>query len=194
VQLDGKPWPHVKVAISAGVSADEPLLMLVAGQNGQVLLPRLRPGNYLLRASPRRDLSGGLYLHINSFASPGSRFAMNLQRYDPPPTFEELVAAAEQASAGETSPRFGGLVVDQTGAKIQGALIDVVIRGTNGKKHAAKLKSDALGGFSADLPDGDYVAVFAAPGFSTRVVPITIAKAGSAHELHVVMKVEPSSQ
>jgi hypothetical protein len=189
VLLDGKPVAHVKVAVSADTSPDKPLLTLISGENGRVSPPRLRPGNYMLRASPSRDLAGGLFLHINSFASPGNRFAMELERYDPPPTFEELVAAAERSAAAETSPKFGGLVVDQTGAKIPKTSIDVVIRGTNGNKHAAKLKSNALGEFSTDLPDGDYVAVFTAPGFSTRVVPITIAKAGPAQELRIVMKV-----
>jgi hypothetical protein len=194
VRLDGKPAVHVKVSVSKGVSAGKPLLTLISGQNGQVLLPPLKPGNYLLRASPSRGLAGGIYLHINSFASPGNRFSMDLERYDPPPTFEELVAAAERSAAKEPLPRFGGLVVDQTGAKIPGTSIDVVIRGTNGKKHAAKLKSNALGEFSADLPDGDYVAVFSAPGFSTRFVPVTIAKTGPAHELRVVMKVGWATQ
>ena len=195
VLLNGEAQHDVKLAIYRGFGVrDKPLLVLFTDRNGQAVVPALQPGKYLLRASPNKNLLGELYLHIKSTARLGDRFSMTLEHYDPPPTFEELVAVAEQSPATRKYVEFRGVVLDQTGSQISRVSIDVVVRGTNGTKHAARFRADDHGKFSTHLPDGDYVAFFSAPGFSVRVLPLTIAKTDGERELHVVLNVGPGTE
>lgn len=196
VLLNGEAQRDVKLEIYRDFPVrGKPFVVLLTDRNGQAIVPALQPGKYLLRESPDRNLLGELYLHINSArGGPGDRFSMALEHYDPPPTFEELVAAAEQSPSARRYAEFRGVVLDQGQGPISGVSIDVVVRGTNGTKHAAQLRSDDLGMFSTRLPDGDYVAFCSATGFSVRVVPFTIAKTESDGELRVVLNVGPETQ
>ena len=81
------------------------------------------------------------------------------------------------------------MVVDQASDQIPGVSIDVVVRGTKGREHAAQLHSDKLGRFSAHLPDGEYVAFFRSPGFFRAHLPIDARKGMSERELRVVLNI-----
>jgi hypothetical protein len=196
VLLNGEAQKDVTLEVYKGFPAGEkPSFVLLTDRNGQAVVPALRSGKYFLRASPNPNLMGELYLHIKSTAGgQNERFSMNLSYYDPPPTFEELAIAAEQSPVVETYAEFSGVVVDQASGQIPGVSIDIVVRGTKGREHAAQLHSDKLGRFSAHLPDGEYVAFFRSPGFSARIFPLTLAKAKSERELRVVLNIVNSTE
>lgn len=196
VLLNGAAQKDVKLEIYKGFPVrDKPLLVLLTDENGQAVLPALQPGKYALRASPNRSLLGELYLDIKSATErQKDRFSMQLEPYDHPPTFEELVVAAEQSSAAREYAEFSGVVVDQSRGRIPGVSIDVVIRGTKGTEHVRRLRSDNLGRFSADLPDGNYVAAFSSPGFKVQYIPLTITKSASDNNMHVVLDIGEATE
>ena len=196
VSLDGKPRSGVKLEVHRGFNAsNRALTAVVTDQNGQAVLPKLAPSKYLIVGSQEPNLKGELYLEFSSAsANKPDRFSMELEHFDPPLTYQQLVAAAEQSTFVMRYARFRGVVVDQSKAKIPGASIEIVVRGTQGKTYAARLRSDRSGRFSAPLEDGNYVAVFTLPGFKVRYIPLTIAQAGDNGDMQVVLNVADASE
>jgi hypothetical protein len=153
---------------------------------------------YSIVASAKPDLVGYLALNIDpSNSDLLDQFSIFLEQKHyvaPPPTYAQIVAAAEQSPIVSRLSKFRGVVFDRGGAPIPGVFIDIVVKGTQGEKHAARVRSDELGRFSAQLADGEYVALFGASGFERRVLPLTISKAAGNGELQVVLEVVVASE
>jgi hypothetical protein len=180
--------PHGEMA------AKEPQLVLTSDEHGQVVLPKLPHGRYHVLALATPNLRDDLYLNISFRAARKPReFTMNLVPYDPPPTYEQRITAAEFSSDVKRLTEFRGVVCDQAGAPIPNASVDVLFKGTDGKRYAARLRTDGSGKFASNLPEGNYVAFVRCQGFSDRVIAVVIAKTGSDNELKVELEIGRSS-
>jgi hypothetical protein len=177
------------------MTGERPRLVLISDAQGQVVLPRLPGGKYHILALAKPNLRDDIYLNISIWASGSHRkFKMHLVPYDPPPTYGQMISTAEISPDVEQLAEFHGVVCDPMGVPISNGSVDVVFKGTEGKKYAARLFTDASGRFSAILPEGDYVAFFHCRGFSDRVIVLAILKTGSSSELQVKMRIAPASE
>lgn len=193
VQFEGKPIADAKIEVYRDRSAKRRLLhTLKTGTDGLTVLPRLRPGRYWVRGEAPK-LWGEVFLEVSGNApAEANQFTMEMEPL-PYPTQEDVLAAAERAPIKDGLQTFSGVICDTTGALIPRASIDVLRKGTGGKVHVARIRSDAQGRFAARLEDGDYVVFFRASGFSERVLPLTISRADGSGELKVRLDIGPSS-
>jgi hypothetical protein len=191
-EMHARPLGGVRVEVyrhsgrRGGMSADEPMLVLFSDPNGQLVLPKLPHGKYALVALAKPDLRDDVYLNISIGATIGrtTKLTLELTPYEPPPTSEQTIAAAERSQDVKRVTEFRGVV--NGGPQVS---IDVLFKGTGGKKYAARLYADEFGKFTADLPEGDYVALFNARYFRTKVVVLTISQTGSNDGLTVKLEV-----
>lgn len=195
-----RPLSGVRIEVyrGFGASCSQPKgnaqLVLVADAQGSAVLPKLPQGKYYLLAQAQPNLRANLCLNISSHVTATSReFTLNLAPCDPDPTYEQIIAGTESAPDFQTVPEFRGEVLDPTGAPIRRATIEVVFKGTGGKKYAANLQTDALGRFFANLPEGGYVAFFRGQGFENRVVGLTISKAEGHGEIQIKLWPGPTT-
>jgi hypothetical protein len=209
----------VKIAVwqgyNSGTSAD-----LITDEQGEVILPDLPPGKYFIGSSPAGspDFGGALDICIAPCPDDGletidlaqdslrgpmrpidrDAFALSEIRMEigprRDPGWAVSLKAAERQTTSSSVQTFHGVVHDQSGAVIPGAMIDVMVKGTQGSKHAALIRSDNSGKFSADLPKGDYVAVIASPGFQVQTLSFSIAAAGTSSDLQIVLIVGSATQ
>ena len=193
IHFEGKPIAGAKVEIYRDQRSSQAVFTAVSSMDGSTEVPKLKPGKYqfLVFADPK--LVGYLYLQVSSLAGDDtSKFIIDLECCAPP-TFEEMVASAEQTTPQSCLDNFRGLIHDQSGAPIPKVDIDVVSQGTKGEAHAAKLRSSPDGTFSSHLQDGRYVAIFRSQGFSIRLIPFAISQQCGNGELPVTLKIGPSS-
>jgi hypothetical protein len=195
---DGKPLSGVPIRVYRGFRLQDgfpsdppPMLVLTSNDRGQVILPRLQDGDYLLVARSHAGLGDYAYLHISSDSARAP--AIHLSLAPMAPTFEEKLAEAEAAANPATVNQLRGIVTDRSGAAVWNAAIDVLVKGTQGKQHAARLRADKSGRFSADLPEGQYVVFVLSPGFQVAVVPVTVSKAGTSDELAILLEIGQSN-
>jgi hypothetical protein len=214
VLFDGQPLAAAEIVLTGYYARN--ITTLISNSDGNVTLPELPPGNYFLGSpsnTTRRlaicvipcpdlgiettvltptSLDGPLQvLDRDSLASSEASMEIGLPR---DAGWARLIAAAEQQPATERVPEFRGVVEDQSGAIVPSASIDVIVKGTEGRRHAAFFRADSTGRFSAHLPEGDYVAVVSSPGFVVRAVTFTVISTGTAAELHVVLDVGSTTE
>jgi 5-hydroxyisourate hydrolase-like protein (transthyretin family) len=191
--LDGKPYKGVKIEIYRYRKEPKanPLFTFMTNEGGSVTPPALSRGDYWIVASAGLNLRADLYLRVASRSEGTSSFSMELDA-SPYPTFEQRLSAAEQMPIKAQIQRFGGTVHDQSGSVISGVSIDVVRKGSQGRDHVIKLKSDRNGRFSATLSEGRHIAIFQAAGFSTQFIPLEIAMIGGNGEIRVELQIAPS--
>lgn len=163
------------------------ILTLVTDAHGQVVLPKLRAGGYYVRARANPNFRDYLCLEISDKATANElhKFRLELSPYNPPATYEQIVDKAEHSAAIQVIPAFRGVITDPSGAFIPGASVNVVFKGTQGKKYAVRLRSDELGRFSANLAPGAYIAFFRSQGFKDQVIPLTVSSTSASGELRI---------
>jgi hypothetical protein len=219
VLADGKPLPGLKVDVWQDYRAGK-IAALITDGDGNLILPELPSGRYFIGSLSPGGLgfSGNLEVCIVPCSDDGfettdfvqesldgqlhvidrDAFALNEIWMEigiaSDSGWGTLVKSAEQEPAAGAIQRFRGVVQDQTGAVIPGASIDIVVKGTQGRKHSALLRADYRGSFSADLPNGDYVAVISSPGFRVRALPFTISAAATTSDLKIVLVVGSVTQ
>jgi 5-hydroxyisourate hydrolase-like protein (transthyretin family) len=190
--IDGTPQKGVRVelyryTLGSGEES-KPLVSLASDDEGKVTPPVLSPGRYHLVASAEHNLRADLYLDVSrKRGKRPSSFSMNLLESQHP-TPEQLWAAAEDVPVKDRLEAFSGTIHDPSGAMVSGVSIEVVRKGTQGRKRVAQLKSGKDGRFSAHLADGAYVARFSVPGFQIAFVPFEVTKQGS-EELRVTLQI-----
>jgi hypothetical protein len=163
---DRSPVQHTKVEVST--TEGKTVASLSTDESGAVVLPRLRAGRYTIAAVAPGRLQAYLILNISKHKSKKrSEFALQLQVG--PPSFEELVEAAEANTAPDRIQEFNGTVVDPSGATMLNTKIYIYQRGSNAKKLVCTVVTDKMGRFAAHLPVGAYTAVFQAQGFASRI-------------------------
>ena len=195
--VGGRPQAGVKVEAYpyklGSAECARPLFSLTSDKDGLVVPPLLKTGQYHLVATSGSNLRAELYLNVIHKSKKGdSSFSMELVE-SPYPTIEQAWQAAEAMPVNDRLAAFVGTVHDPSGAAIAGVSIEVAKKGTNGKKRVAQIKSAADGTFSAQLPDGAYVALFSIQGFRNTFIPVEIAPDGSKG-LHVRLDLGASTQ
>jgi hypothetical protein len=168
--LRGSPQDTSVIPASSSQMTDE---------NGIADLPELAPGDYDVVATLNDVASDVVGLHVT-----GS-----------PKVTTVPMDLTEQVQQLETVPilfhveAFRGTVTDPSGARVSGASIVVVKRGSQVKDVVFTGKADAVGHFSAQLAEGSYIAVLFDSGFRPAIVPFEVAREG-ASQLSVTLVVE----
>lgn len=197
MNLDAKPHGGVRVEVYDRVDKDgrvnskSPLLVLVTDDKGQTVLPRLPYGRYYILAKGEQDFREYDYLEISRWPV-GRRRKLNLELQNWGPTLEQQIVAAEQSSEFKQISDFHGVVFDQTGQRVAGARVDIVLKGTEGKKYVAHLLTNAQGEFSADLPDGDYMVIAEFPGLRRQIIAVRVSPSGAKNALLIKLYVNYS--
>jgi hypothetical protein len=219
VTVDGQTLRGVKIAVWQGNNSST-IVDLITDEQGEVTLPDLPPGKYFIGSSPAQSPSFGGPLDVciapcpddgletidltqdslrgslhpidrDAFALSEIRMEIGPRR---DPSWAASLKTAEQHTMTSSVQTFHGVVHDQSGAVIPGAMIDVLVKGTEGKTHAALIRSDNSGKFSAELPSGDFVAMISSPGFQVQTFSFTIAASGSADDVQIVLIVGSETQ
>jgi hypothetical protein len=196
-KVDGQPQAGASVEVYQGFGRhgefpnSKALLVLTSDQHGEVVLPALPSGKYLILARSKPNLKDWLYLHVSS--NEGSTQTLGLSLAPQPLTFEERLASAEAATDVATVSQLRGIVCDRIGNPIPKAAVLVLIKGTQGKRHAAKAETDANGRFSADVPEGQYLLDVSAGGFEEGLRLVTVSRSGSDTELKIKLEIGPST-
>lgn len=214
VLFDGKPLPGANVKVSQLPPGDISLA-LIADEKGEVVLPESSPSRYSIRASTSSGAPYGTSFEVCLVPCPddgletidqivedlgGKTKAVDTDSMGlselwvdigpaQDPGWARSIAAAEREPITHRMTELSGVVQDRSGAFIPGAWVDVVAKGTQGKKHVASFRADSSGRFSAKLTEGDYLIFVTAQGFVARAVPITIATEGSTGKLEVLLDV-----
>jgi 5-hydroxyisourate hydrolase-like protein (transthyretin family) len=192
ILFEGKPQRGVKVAfyryeLGPGEETD-PRFSLTSNREGNISPPSLPVGHYHVVASTEKNLRADLYLDVASGkAKKTSAFSMQLLT-SPFLTPSQQFADAEHMPIKDRVKEFSGIVCDPTGAVVAGTSIEVLRKGTDGRKVVAKLKSGADGRFSIRLADGPYIAFFSTPGFRVAIVPFEVTREGQG-DLRVTLQI-----
>jgi hypothetical protein len=218
VTRDWKPAPDLPVDIDLSYSRHgddthprDRHLRLVTDAKGSITLPRLRVGEYTVFMRAGSHLRGSLFItvvpgkknrhYVELVAAfnkkwhlaqrPGSKLYVNLTAFNfKVTTIAQWLKRQQQLPANKLSA-FHGTVCDFTGAVIPHSLIEIYK--VDGSKHSRpkKLKTNALGGFTARLREGEYIVTFESPGFMNTARHILISKHASNHPLKITMMLGP---
>lgn len=188
VLRDGKLLPDANLEIS-GITG-RPKLSLRTDAQGAVKLPHLRHGQYCLTASTLPTLSGTICLKISGgHVRQPDAFSIQLVPHPPPPpTFEEKLAAAENAPVDLVTRAFSGNIVDPSGTAIRKASVALYSQGVKVRSHRSKTTTDRSGHFSAHLNPGKYTVVILSPGFEMRFVTIEVSPDAAENGLNLKLK------
>jgi hypothetical protein len=196
-KADGKPLPGVSVEIYRGFGRHgelphaQALLVQTSDQRGELTLPTLPSGKYLILARAKPNLEDWLYLHVS--ADKRSSASLDLNLTPQPPTTEEKLAAAEASTDIARVSQLHGVVCDRVGSPIARANIDVLIAGTQGKQHAGRSRTDSKGEFSIDLPEGRYLLKVSAQGFTDWFRLVVVSRPESSDALQIKLEIAPSN-
>jgi hypothetical protein len=188
VLRDGKLLPDANLEISD--IKGRPKLSLRTDGQGAVKLPHLRHGQYCLTASTSPTLSGTICLKISGgHVRQPDAFSIQLFPHPPPPpTFEEKLAAAENAPVDLVTRAFSGNTVDPSGTAIRRASVAIYRQGVKVRSHPSKITTAHSGHFSAHLKPGKYTVVILSPGFEARFVTVEISRCAVENGLNVRLK------
>jgi hypothetical protein len=219
VVFDGKPAPGAKIEVGR-ISGDGEPLLLVTDSLGKATLPELPAGEYHIRVAPAQspnftegidfclaecaindlevtnftvDSLNGTLHPIDRSALGMSEFVIDLAR-DRIPEWAQQIATAERDPTVLRAREIRGVVLDQSGAVIPGASIDVIRKGGKANESIAGLQSDPSGRFLIPVPDGDYFVLISSPGFAPRALQITVSASGSTDDLQLVLTVGQETQ
>lgn len=184
VSRDGKPLVGAKVDIYEYMAEKHPLFSVTTPDNGVVALPNLMPGHfYHIVAVGVPEMSADLYIQIAEDATVGAAvLSMNVPR-------SRKLLAAEGMAPSSRLKEFTGVLGDESGGRIPAAFVDIWKKGTTSGPPLEEIRSDDLGRFSAQLPDGMYIALFSSPGFVSSAVVFEIANAADVKDLQVTLEV-----
>lgn len=182
---EGKPREGATVEVF--LKDKEHIASLRTDAQGVAVLPPLKPGFYSISASAGEDFRADLYLQVFE-KTVTSSFSLELQSVSFVDT-QAALRASEAMPVNERIQEFKGVVEDQSGAVVPGALIKILPRNDGERAKWITLKTDEAGHFSSALPVGTYTALIQLRGFRTQILVFAIARDGQAKELHALMKV-----
>jgi len=219
VVFDGKPASGAKIEVRR-TYPDKETLVLVTDGLGKAVLPQLPAGEYHIRAAPATspNFSGEIDFcvaecpdddfEITDFTvdsldgtlHPIDRSALGMSELvidlapNRNPQWTQLLASAERDPTVLLIREILGVVLDQSGAVVPGASIDVIRRGGKANEPVAGLQSDPSGRFLIPVSDGDYFVLISSPGFASRALQITVSPSGSTDDLQLVLTVGQAIQ
>jgi hypothetical protein len=201
-EYDAKPLSGTRIEFYrdfkpiAKTDSERPQLILVSDALGQVVLPKMPPGKYHIIALAQPNLRDELLLDVSRWHfGKHQELTMYLAPSIAPPTFQQLIAAAEASSDVKRLKQLRGVVCDRSGTPVPQASVDVLFRGAKGDRYAARLHTNEAGRFAFDsLPEGAYILAISSQGFSTEFLPLTIAETASDDEVRIELTISPSSE
>ncbi len=214
VMLEGKPVPGVKVDVWKSSPSPGLFASFVTDGNGMIILPILPSGVYSIGPAPAHNprYVGGFSVCVipcngsllettdivfDNLRSPPrpidrDQSALSELRMEIGPTIDStdlnLIRRAQQQPVFGRLPLLRGSVIDQSGAFIPGAWVDVVAKGAEAKR-VVLLHADRVGGFSTDLPDGDYILIVSSPGFRTRALEVIVDRSEKPGDLLILLDI-----
>ena len=184
--MNGKQAQAATVSIRL---AGKDLFSLRTDDHGVATFPPLQPGFYSVVATSGDNLRSEMFLHVSDSANKTSTFGMDLV----PPLFpakESVLAASRKMPVSVRIPTLKGIVQDQSGAAVVGALVQVFPKESGEKLATIELKTDENGKFSAPLGDGTYIVLVQSLGFKIGAVIFEIARNGEAKPLQVTLQIQ----
>jgi len=187
VNLDGKPLPNAKLTVYT--TEGRFLWSALADALGVAELRDLKPGRYVIAASAN-EAAHEILLDVSAKSEKSaSLFSLNLVNTFALPYFGGRQLAKLEAAPSEHFPKFTGAVVDQSGAAVPGAEIEIYPAGSWDRAGLVHLITDQDGHFSAKLPDGTYRAIIHMAGFKPHSVAFSIQHDGDTKEFEAVLEV-----
>jgi hypothetical protein len=182
---EGKALGNVRVLFYLSTDEVNPKLALTTDKQGVVLAPDLAPGRYRILAFGPEQESAEAYLEVSEKGgTQANSFLMAI-----PPTFlPEKGSDIEAAPIAQHVREFKGRVIDQSGAFVPGALVQVFRKGSLAEP-VAKIKAGNEGSFVASLGPGMYVGFISSQGFKKQIVGFEIGPSGEAKDLRVELRV-----
>jgi len=184
--VNGKPAQAATVSI---LLVGKDLFSLRTDDHGVVTFPPLQPGFYSVVATSGDNLRSEMFLHVSDSANKTSTFGMDLVA----PVFpakEWVLAASRKMPVSVRIPTLKGIVQDQSGAAVAGAVVLVFPKEFGEKLATIELKTDENGKFSAPLGDGTYVVLVESQGFKIGAVIFEIARNAEAKPLQVTLQIQ----
>lgn len=184
--LGGQPLQDVRVEVFQ--SDRQSLVVLLTNDRGVAKLPALKPGFYSLVATSASGLRSQMTLHVLDRAKDKiNTFSLDLKPAAAP-TQEDVIASARKVPVSEHLQSFKGMVQDQSGAGVPGAVIQVFPKDSLEKSTVIQLRADENGTFSSSLAEGTYTVLVQFQGFQPWIVGLEIARSGEAKELPITLK------
>jgi hypothetical protein len=183
--VSGKPVQAATVAI---LLVGKELFSLRTDDHGVVTFPPLQPGFYSLVATSGDNLRSEMFLHVSDSEDKTSTFAMDLVAPQFPAK-EQVLAATRRMPVSVRIQALKGIVQDQSGAAVAGAVVQVFPKEFGEKLATIELKTDENGKFSPPLGDGTYVVLVESQGFKIGAVIFEIARNGEAKPLQVTLQI-----
>jgi hypothetical protein len=206
VTLNGKPLSGAVISVRAGFLPEEDRPSFISTRDdGMASVPKLAPGNYRVDVSFNgirsaifdEPVATVLYVHavpkldVSTVPIDLGKQAQELWRSDD--AFERQL----EDSLGKPRDRiqsFKAAIMDPVGVKVSSAKVWVVRWTRQDFWEVVSLgASDVSGQFSAQLRDGQYIAICSSAGFRTAVVPFEVTKEGSG-DLRIALQIAPASQ
>lgn len=184
--LQGQPLAGAALEVS--LSEREHIASVRTDAHGVTVLPPLKPGFYSIFGSFGEEWHADLYLLVSE-SSRNEPSSFSLEFLSVFPDADAAFRAAGTTQVIEKVQEFRGLVKDQSGAGVPGALIKISRRQDGANSKAVTLRTDESGHFSTTLPEGTYTALIHLNGFRTETLVFELARNGLPKELHAVLKV-----
>jgi hypothetical protein len=194
VTLNGQALPDVNVTIYN--ATQKKVNSFSTDALGQGVVPSLRKGEYSIFGRASNNLRGQLCLDISGKNGPGKNsFVMQLTPGPPESqSLAEMLAAATHGSVGERVKELHGVIQDQAGTPIAGAVVQVYKKGASAKAHPKEIHADKAGRFRASLPDGVYTLFFETPGFKYKAMLVEIARDAEGRDLRITLFIGDMSE
>ena len=188
VLLDGKPQRNVKltVALPEGKGSRS----FVTDSHGTVMLRDLPVGTNCVTATDENNLRGDLCLAVPRRSAREIRsFNVNLFPNALDLSLDDKVKTAEKNQAPEQLLQLDGTVMDQIGAVIPHAEIQVYKRGSYPHGPVAKVWTDQQGRFTVPLNPDHYTVVIQRAGFRTGYRIIEISRDGADSQVREILQI-----
>ena len=183
--VNGKPAQAATVAI---LLVGKELFSLRTDDHGVATFPPLQPGFYSVVATSGDNLRSEMLLHVSDSANKTSTFGMDLVAPQFPAK-EPVLAASRKMPVSVRIPTLKGIVQDQSGAAVAGAVVQVFPKESGEKLATIELRTDDNGKFSAPLGDGTYVLLVQSQGFIIGTAIFEVAGNGEAKLLQITLKI-----
>jgi hypothetical protein len=162
---------------------------------GMATLPRLRPGEHSIYAAADPGYEGELYLKVSRWRIENHwlfRIEISCCVADSPAWYEEQAEAARQRSkespVEQTMRQFQVRVLDASGAVLDVAQAAICRLGADGSARWTTVHTVKEGQIGADLPAGEYMALFSSLGFGHKWMHFVISGSGSDEKPTIMLR------
>jgi hypothetical protein len=206
VTLNGKPLSGAVISVRAGFFPEEdPPSFISTRDDGMASVPKLAPGNYRVDVSFSgirsaifdEPVATVFYVHavptldVSTVPIDLGKPAQDIWRSDG--AFDRQLKEIDWHGRDRIQS-FRATIMDPVGAKVPFAKVWAVRMTRHASWEVVSLgASDGSGQFSAQLRDGQYVAICSLTEFRTAIVPFEVAKDGSG-ELRIALQIAPAAQ